>query len=402
MVAQPTRIGSYEIIRPLGKGGMGAVYLGRDPAIDRLVAIKLLGEGLDSPEFRERFLREARAAGRLRHPNIVIIFHVGEHESLPYIVMEYVPGDTLATIIQQRAPLTLIRKLKTIEDLCGGLAYLHKAGIVHRDIKPANVMLDSDGSVKILDFGIARTDEQGLTRSGTVVGTPSYMSPEQLQFGRADSRSDEFAVGLVLYELLTNKRAFSGDTFTVMHNILHGEPEPIERFCPDIDPEITPIVSRALQKQPDARYQDLEMMRAELVRLRERLMHAGSDARLPTTRPIQQKEIDAEQKRRHSEAAFAPTVVVEPIAPSVDMPVAHERGMPEKALGIVEKYHICAICFRNGLMQIKAITRTISASLKGLWEGLNTQYLSTAPLTFYPLFLETFVLTIGGNPEETG
>src|SRR5215218_2596763 len=155
------QIGPYEVVRPLGKGGMGSVFVARDPAIDRLVAIKLLRDGIDSPELRERFKREARSAGRLRHPNIVTIFHVGEFEARPFIVMEYIPGETLAEIIKQQSPLTIGRKIRIIEEMCRGLAYAHKAGIVHRDVKPLNILVDTEGSVKILDFGIARIGEQG-------------------------------------------------------------------------------------------------------------------------------------------------------------------------------------------------------------------------------------------------
>jgi tetratricopeptide (TPR) repeat protein len=275
--AQPTIIGPYEVIRPLGKGGMGAVYLARDPAIDRLVAIKLLREGLDSAELRERFTREARSAGRLRHPNIVTIFHVGEHDAQPFIVMEYIPGDTLGEIIKRQLPLTIARKLKIIEDLCRGLAYAHKAGIVHRDIKPANILVDSEGVVKILDFGIARIGEQGITRMGMMMGTPNYMSPEQINPGTADHRSDVFAVGLVFYELLAYVRAFPGEDFAVLHNILHTEPQPIEKFCPGIDQEVAAVLQRALAKQPEARYQDLAAMRADLGRIWARIHTPGDE-----------------------------------------------------------------------------------------------------------------------------
>ena len=267
----PERIGSYQIVRALGKGGMGAVYLAQDAAIERLVAIKLLREGVDSPEIRERFAREARSAGRLRHPNIVTIFHVGEDDSQPYIVMEYIPGDTLADIVKQRMPLSIARKLRIIEEVCRGLSHAHKSGIVHRDVKPANVLVDSEGSVKILDFGIARIDEQEMTRLGMMMGTPHYMSPEQVSPGTADHRSDVFSVGLVMYELLTYKRAFPGDMFAVLHAIVNNEPEPIETLVPDIAPELVAIVQRALQKKPELRYQDIGVMRTELSRLRQRL-----------------------------------------------------------------------------------------------------------------------------------
>ncbi len=277
MSALPAKIGTYEVVRALGKGGMGTVYIARDPAIDRLVAIKLLREELDNPELRERFAREARAAGRLRHPNIVTIFNVGEHDTHPFIVMEYIPGDTLADVINQQLALPVTRKLRLIEDLCRGLAYAHKAGIVHRDIKPANILVDHDGTVKILDFGIARVGEQGLTRLGMMMGTLNYMSPEQINLGTADHRSDVFAVGLVFYELLTYRRAFPGDSFGVLQNIVYKEPEPVDALCPDIDPEVVQILSRSLAKQPEERYQHLGEMSTELARVRKRLRSADDD-----------------------------------------------------------------------------------------------------------------------------
>ena len=156
-------IGRYEIQRPIGAGGMGVLWLARDPIIDRRVAIKLMREGLESATARERFLREARSAGRLHHPNIVTIFDVGEHEGQPFIAMQFIEGETLADVVNRRATLSLVRKLRWMEDLCAGLQYAHRAGIVHRDIKPANVMVDEEGTARILDFGIARLDTTGLT-----------------------------------------------------------------------------------------------------------------------------------------------------------------------------------------------------------------------------------------------
>ncbi|MBS1819202.1 MAG: protein kinase [Acidobacteria bacterium] len=276
--AQSMFIGQYEVVRTLGRGGMGSVYVARDPAIDRLVAIKLLKDGIDSPEVRERFKREARSAGKLRHPNIVTIFHVGDHESRPYIVMEYIPGETLAELIRKQTPMTLARKLRIIDELCRGLAYAHRAGIVHRDVKPLNILVDTEGAVKILDFGIARVGEQGLTQLGMMMGTPNYMAPEQISPGTADARSDVFAVGLVLYELLTYKRAFPGDDFSVLQKILQDEPEPIERLCPGIDSEVVQVLKRAIAKRPDDRYQDLGAMRQELVRIWSRVKTPDDEA----------------------------------------------------------------------------------------------------------------------------
>jgi serine/threonine-protein kinase len=173
---------------------MGVLYLARDPAIDRLVAIKLMREGMESRTARERFMREAQSAGRLHHLNLVTIFDVGEHDGQPFIAMQYIEGETLADVIDRRAAVPLVRKLRWLEDLCAGLHYAHRAGIIHRDIKPANVMVDAEGAVKILDFGIARVDAGGLTQ-GNIVGTLNYMAPEQMEGQPIDARADIFAVG---------------------------------------------------------------------------------------------------------------------------------------------------------------------------------------------------------------
>jgi eukaryotic-like serine/threonine-protein kinase len=181
MATLPATISRYKIIKRLGEGGMGSLYLARDPDIDRLVAIKQLRDDVESDELRERFRREARSVGRLRHQNIVIVFDVGEDEGRPFIAMEYIEGQTLSGIIREKQPIPMDRKLQWIEQLCDGLAYAHRANIVHRDIKPANLMIDNDQTLKILDFGIARfghAASTGMTQSGTLMGTINYTAPE--------------------------------------------------------------------------------------------------------------------------------------------------------------------------------------------------------------------------------
>jgi serine/threonine protein kinase len=205
MRSQPSRISRYEIKCPIGGGGMGTLYLARDtnPTTERLVALKLLRANLDSGDLRARFAREAQSLARLNHPNIVNIYDSGEYRGAPFIVMEYVRGETLAEKVRRRAPLSLAQKLKWLAELCSGLAHAHEAGVIHRDIKPANLMVDQHGHLKVVDFGIARVAES-LTRVGVQmtqlnvqVGTPGYMSPEQIVGGDIDPRSDLFAVGAV-------------------------------------------------------------------------------------------------------------------------------------------------------------------------------------------------------------
>ena len=251
---------------------MGSLFLARDPAIDRLVAIKLLRRGFDTPELRDRFAREGRAAGRLRHPNIVTIFDVGEHDGDPFIAMEFLAGETLHELIQAQARLSLARRLKLLEELCDGLAYAHRAGIIHRDIKPANLLVDSEGVLKILDFGIVRLDEGGVTQSGVLVGTLNYMSPEQVSGGPIDRRSDIFSVGLVAYELLSSRQAFPGTIRDgLLNRIVTVAIEPLGKIMPALDPEVTAIVQRALEPAVDQRYADLTRMRNDLIRARKRI-----------------------------------------------------------------------------------------------------------------------------------
>ena len=250
---------------------MGVLYLALDPAIDRLIAVKLLRVVDD--ELRERFLREARLAARLQHPNIVTIYDVGSHDGQPFIAMEYIAGETLAELIQRKAPLALLRKLELALDACQGLAYAHKNGIVHRDIKPANLMVSRDaGVLKVLDFGIARGADSTLTQIGMLMGTPNYMAPEQIEGKPIDQRADIFAVGLVLYELLVYRQAFKAETpHAVLHQVLHASPKPLRELDAGLDAALITIVERAIAKDPAKRYSDLERLRADLVRVVQRL-----------------------------------------------------------------------------------------------------------------------------------
>jgi serine/threonine protein kinase len=268
----PEIIGRYQILKAIGEGGMGALYLARDPAIDRLLAIKLLREGFDSAELRQRFASEARSAGRLHHQNIVTIFDVGEHDRQPFIAMEYVKGETLAEVARQQRVVSLARKLDWMDKLCAGLHYAHRAGVVHRDIKPANIMLDEEGVLKILDFGIARFGASEMTQAGMVIGTLNYMAPEQMMGRPIDMRADIFSVGAVFYEMLTYQRAFPGDLSSgIVHKILSGNPEPLETLIPDLDAAVIAVVAKCLEKDPDRRYPDLGATRRDLAGVRNRI-----------------------------------------------------------------------------------------------------------------------------------
>lgn len=253
---------------------MGSIYLARDPKIgNRQVVLKVLREGFDNPEMRERFAREANAAGGLRHVNIVTIFDVGEYEGQPFIAMEYIKGTTLTDVIARREALPMARKLQWMEELCAGLHYAHKAGVVHRDIKPANIMIDEDGLLKIVDFGIARLRSAGtgMTRTGTVMGTLNYMAPEQMAGLPVEAQADIFSFGAVFYEVLSYRKAFPGDFPSIIQKILTAEREPLQTIMPDLDPALTAIVDRCLAKDPADRRTDLNEVRLELAAIRQRI-----------------------------------------------------------------------------------------------------------------------------------
>jgi eukaryotic-like serine/threonine-protein kinase len=265
----PAQIGKYEIIRLLGRGGMGTVYLARDPQLDRSVAIKILRDPLFDEELLQRFFREARAAANLRHDNIITIYDVGHHDRQPFMAMEYVDGRTLGDVIRQREPLPLGQKLSFLEQICAGLHHAHREGIVHRDIKPANLMLDRRAVIRIVDFGIARTQGSGMTMDGAMIGTLSYMSPEQMVGRPIDFRSDIFAVGAVAYELLSFQQAFPGTLEDgLLQRLPHEDPPRLSDVCPGMPDSLEQIVLRALAKRPDDRFADLEDFRVALREVR--------------------------------------------------------------------------------------------------------------------------------------
>jgi eukaryotic-like serine/threonine-protein kinase len=281
----PERIGRFEVERLLGRGGMGEVYLARDPVIERPVAIKLIGSAATENETaRRRLVREARTAGRLRHPNIVTIFEAGEHEQQPYIAMEFVPGETLRTLIGRREPLSLRRRLEMIEGACAGLAHAHKVGVVHLDIKPDNLMLDETGVVKVLDFGISR-NTQADTLTAHVAGTLRYMSPEQIQGRALDHRSDTFSLGCALFELVTYEPAFTGSTSEIVTRIANGPVPRLTERLPGAPPALDTILARAMALDSAERYGDLEELRDELASVRSAIDPAHDPVAAPAARP---------------------------------------------------------------------------------------------------------------------
>jgi serine/threonine-protein kinase len=258
-------IGRYQVEAIIGRGGMGVVYKAFDPMLQRTVALKVIsGIALDEGSARERLLREARAAGQLAHRNIVVIHDLGEDQGQPYLAMEYLTGSSLDASLQ-RGPLPLDRVIDLVSQLCDGLEYAHQRGLVHRDIKPANLFVTDSGDLKILDFGLVQLSTSSLTRSQTVMGTASYMAPEQVRGERVDHRVDIFATGAVLYELVTGRKAFDGDSYaTTMYKILQGQPEPLTLFAPDLPQLLITAVDRALAKEPGARYARATDIRRDL------------------------------------------------------------------------------------------------------------------------------------------
>jgi hypothetical protein len=320
MFPLPSRISRYEIKTLIGAGGMGSLYLARDtnPNTNRLVALKLLNATLDSTDLRERFARESRALAALNHPNIVDIYDSGEFQGSPFIVMEYVRGETLAEKIKRKAPLSLGQKLKLMVELCSGLGHAHEAGIIHRDIKPANLMVDQHGRLKILDFGIARMSEGSMTRAGLQmtqlnvrIGTPGYMSPEQIEGGDIDRRSDVFAVGAVVYELLSYREAFTGvNTRQIENKVLEARPAPLISLVPNLDPAIEDIVYKALAKDPHERYQDARALEEALERQRWRLGMEEAVTPAPRATPAPVRNSGARTRDSRADAAYHRSLAV--------------------------------------------------------------------------------------------
>jgi len=269
--ALPARLGRYEVLGLLARGGMGAVYKARDPALDRVVAVKtvqaILLETDMRDEFLERFRREARAAGRLAHPHIVSVhdFGVDEATATPFIVMEYVAGASLETMLKGTPTLSLDQALGIVDQVTQAVAEAHAHGIVHRDIKPANVYLDERGRVKVGDFGIARVEGSDLTEAGVSLGTPGYTAPEIVQGQAADARSDVFALGSLAYRLLTGEKPFRGVTReTIALDVLQWQPPPPDAVRPEIPAHVAAAVMRALAKAPAERTATAEEFAREL------------------------------------------------------------------------------------------------------------------------------------------
>ena len=279
-----TKVGRYQIQEELGRGAMGVVYRGFDPTIGRQVAIKTISLETSDPELLMRFRREAQAAGILSHPNIVTIYDAGEDQGLFYIAMELVEGETLQRVIG-RSPVPVERAIPIVEQVGAALDHAHSRQIIHRDIKPANIMI-TGGHVKVMDFGVAKITNMGMTRSGQALGTPSYMSPELVKGASLDGRSDIFSLGVVLYEMFAWTKPFAGENITtVIYQIVGEQPQAPTELNPSLHPGLDRVVLKALAKDPAERYQNCAELVADLKGHAEGAPRQGAGAKAAVLAP---------------------------------------------------------------------------------------------------------------------
>ncbi|HEV8380762.1 MAG TPA: serine/threonine-protein kinase [Gemmatimonadales bacterium] len=280
------RLGKYELHQLLGEGAMGIVWKAYDTVLRRYVALKLLSSSFrKTKDMQERFLREARAAGAIQHANIVTVYDLGDAEGQLYIAMELVEGRDLSDMIALRDPLALERKLDIAIEVLAGLHFAHQRGVIHRDVKPSNVRVMADGRVKIMDFGIARLQKADATGSGAIVGTPTYMAPEQITNGAITAATDVFSVGCLLYELLCYQRPFEAESVHgVLYQVLTTEPRPLRTVAPSIPAALERVVAKAMNKVPHERYESAGQMMSTLQQIRAALSGADEEATQPLGR----------------------------------------------------------------------------------------------------------------------
>jgi serine/threonine-protein kinase len=305
-MADATRpdIGKYHIIELVGEGAMGVVYRANDSVLDRTVAIKVMNESIARQEdLRKRFLHEAQAAASLQHPNVVSIYDLGEVDGHMFIAMEFVDGVDLEKLLELGQPLSLQAKLDIIIDVLTGLTFAHKRGIVHRDIKPANIRVTEDGRAKIMDFGVAHLASSSMTSTGSFLGTPSYMAPEQITEGKTTPQTDLFAVGGVLYQLLTLMKPFEAPTLqNLFFRIITEKPKPVSELMPGLPPALDRIVAKAMAKEPSDRYATALEMANELSAVRAKLSGPAYPESVSLTASVSGARVMARKKQSRTRA----------------------------------------------------------------------------------------------------
>src|SRR5215470_12578229 len=298
LLAPGSKLGRFEITGVLGEGAMGVVYLAHDPQIERPVALKMLRPeaiaGEHAKEIESRFLKEAKLAGRLSHPNVVTVYEAGEDKGAAYIAMEFVDGQALTAFMGPQGDLSLPDRIAIVRQVGLALEHAHDRGVLHRDIKPGNILITTDRRVKVADFGIGKllsAASSDLTRTGHMIGSPAYMSPEQIRGEKLDGRSDLFSLGVVLYELLTGARPFPGESITTLvYQILHTEPRDPREIRADLPAASREVMAVLLAKQPDKRPENARAFLRELKRIekfqRESEMTRRAIAEAPPTRVV--------------------------------------------------------------------------------------------------------------------
>lgn len=361
----PKTIGRYEIIDELGHGAMGSVFRAQDPSMGRMVAIKtILTDVLASDqgrEYRERFYREARAAGALAHPGIVPVFDVGEHEGSPFLVMEFVNGQTLAAAMKKGERATLERVCEIGQQIAEALGYAHRNGVIHRDIKPANILLTSREvygveRAKITDFGVAKLSGVGMTTTGQLLGTPAFMPPEQFTGAAVDGRADLFSLGVILYQMATGEQPFPGDTMTaVSYKIVHTEPVPPSKLNPAIPARMESVILKCLAKSPADRYQTGEELAQDLNILRSEMRASGMQATLlqPASTSASGAVLDRSaslQTRLSTESAPLPAMrsSVAPVAAPSAVAIPAAATSPKKGALVFAAVAVLAVLALGG------------------------------------------------------
>jgi serine/threonine protein kinase len=327
----PASIGGYRVLERIGKGAMGIVYSALDVATSRQVAVKVMMADLEGDaETRERFYREAKVAGRLQHRNLISVYDMGEEDGRLYMVMELLRGQTLADFLKSRHPLTLENCLDLMSQMCEGLAVAHVHGIFHRDIKPGNIFIQDDGSLKILDFGVARLADSSMTASGFIVGTPDFMSPEQARGRDVDRRSDIFSTGAVFYYMLSGRKPFAAaDLPAVLHKVEAEDPVPLGEH--EAPPGLWRIITRALAKSMTRRYQEVGEVLADLTRFQREYDRESREMALA----VRERALELQRvlTLRRGQSGPAPAEDLFSLALRERYPVLEDRG-PE-ALGVV-------------------------------------------------------------------